>query len=118
MSRKSLILWGLVSLLAGLVGFLASVLGHFLGENGVSVAGIVGGAIGVFAATQVARRGGILSARRYWPATIGGLLGLILAAIIAVNHLHTPVVPIASILVIGLGAVFGAASRHGTSIDR
>jgi O-antigen/teichoic acid export membrane protein len=118
MSRKSLILWGLVSFLAGLFGFLASVLGHFVGGHGVSAAGLIGGAIGVFAGTQIARRRGILSAKRYLPATIGGLLGLILAAIIAVNHLHTPVIPIASILLIGLGAAFGAASRHGTTIDR
>ena len=118
MSRKSMLLFLLVCFLGGVGTLLGSVLGHFAGKSGLYAGAIVGGIVGVVAATQIARRRGILGPKRLWPATIGGTLGLILAAIIATNHLDTPVIPLASVLIIGLGAVFGAASRHGKSINR
>ncbi len=116
MSRKSLILWALVSFLGGVGTLLGSILGHFVGKSGLYVGAMVGGVVGIYLATRMARARGILGVKRFWPGTIGGWLGLILAAIIATNHLKTPVIPIASILLLGLGAVFGAASRHGKSI--
>src|SRR6478672_11747234 len=118
MSRKSLLLILFVCVLGGVGTLLGSMLGHFIGKSGLYVGAMVGGVIGVYAATRTARARGILGVKRFWPATIGGWLGLVLAAIIAVNHLNTPVIPIASVLLIGLGAAFGAASRHGKTIDR
>lgn len=118
MSRKTLVLAVLVSFLAGVATFLGSVLGHFFGTTGLYTGAIIGGIAGVVAATQIALRRGIIAPKRFWGATIGGILGLILAAEIATRNLSTPVIPLASILLIGLGAVFGAASRQGKSIDR
>ena len=117
MSRKSMLLFLLVCVLGGVGTLLGSILGHSVGKSGLSAGAIVGGFVGVYVATRIARARGILGVKRFWPATVGGWLGLVLAAIIATNHLNTPVIPIASILIIGLGAVFGAASRHGKSID-
>lgn len=118
MSRKTLVLAVLVSFLAGVATFLGSVLGHFFGTAGVFTGAIIGGIVGVIAATRIAMKRGIIAPKRFWGATIGGILGLLLAAEIATHNLSTPVVPLASILLIGLGAVFGAASRHRKSIDR
>ena len=118
MSRKSLLLFLLVCVLGGVGTLLGSILGHFVAKSGLYTGAMVGGVVGVYVATRIARMRGIIGVKRFWPATIGGWLGLILAAIIATNHLDTPVIPIASVLLLGLGAVFGAASRHGKSIDR
>ena len=118
MNRKTVVLAVLVSFLAGVAILLGSVLGHFFGTAGVFAGAIIGGIIGVVAATRIALKRGIIAPKRFWGATIGGLLGLILAAEIATRNLSTPVIPLATILLIGLGAVFGAASRHGKSIDR
>src|SRR5437867_4120135 len=118
MSRKSLLLFLLVCVLGGVGTLLGSILGHFDSKSGLYTGAMVGGVVGVYVATRIARMRGIIGVKRFWPATIGGWLGLILAAIIATNHLDTPVIPIASVLLLGLGAVFGAASRHGKSIDR
>ena len=116
MSRKSMLLFLLACALGAVGTLLGSILGHFVSRSGLYSGAMVGGVIGVYVATRIAHMRGILSLKRFWPATIGGWLGLVLAAIIAVNHLGTPVIPIASVLLIGLGAVFGAASRHGKSI--
>jgi peptidoglycan/LPS O-acetylase OafA/YrhL len=118
MSRKSMLLFVLVCALGGFGTFLGSILGNAFGKTGLYTGAIIGGTVGVAAATKIAVRRQILGPKRYWPATFGGVLGLLLAAIIATNNLSTPVVPLASILLIGLGAVFGASARHGKSIDR
>ncbi len=116
MTRKSMLLFVLVCFIAGVGTFLGSVLGHFVGTSRLYAGAIIGGVIGVAVATRIAVKRRILGPKRMWPATIGGWLGLILAAEIATRNLSTPVIPLASILLIGLGAIFGAASRHGKSI--
>ena len=116
MTRKSLLLFLLVCGFGGVGTFLGSVVGHFFGTVGVFSGAIIGGVVGVFVATRIAVNRQILGPKRFAAATIGGILGLILAAEIATRNMSTPVVPLASILLIGLGAVVGAASRHGKSI--
>src|SRR6478672_1053270 len=114
MTRKSMLLFLLVSAIAGVMTFLGSVLGHF--ARHLYTGAIIGGIAGVVVATRIAVSRRILGPKRMWPANVGGVLGLILAAEIATRNMSTPVIPLASILLIGLGAVFGAASRHGKSI--
>ena len=116
MTRKSMLLFVLVCFIAGVALFLGSVLGNAAGKTGLYAGAIIGGILGVAVATRIAVRRKILGPKRMWPATVGGWLGLILAAEIATRNLSTPIVPLASILLIGLGAIFGAASRHGKSI--
>jgi hypothetical protein len=108
----------LTCFLGGLGAFVGSVLGHAFGDTGLHVGAIVGGIAGVVTATRIALARKIVGPKRFWPATIGGVLGFVLAAMIAVHNLSSPVVPLLSVLLIGLGAVFGAASRHGKSIDQ
>src|SRR6266545_5694848 len=117
MSRKSLILIVLVSFLGGIATFLGSILGNAFGKTGLYTGAVIGGIAGVFVATKIAVRRQILGPKRFWPATVGGILGLLLAATIATNNMSTPVVPLASILLIGLGAVFGASTRRAKSTD-
>ena len=114
MSRKSALLFLVVCVTAGIGLFLGSILGHFFGGTGLQVGAIIGGAIGVFAGTQIACRRNILNRKRFVPATIGGMLGLGLAAVVATHHLDTPIIPIASIAIIGLGASLGAGTRKGS----
>ncbi|HYN80049.1 MAG TPA: hypothetical protein VES88_00990 [Gemmatimonadaceae bacterium] len=117
MSRKTVLLFVLVCFLAGIATFLGSVIGNAFGGTGLYAGAIIGGIIGVAAATRIALKREIIGPKRFWGATLGGILGLLLAALVATNNLSTPVIPLASILLIGLGAIVGAASGHGKSID-
>jgi len=116
MTRKSALLFVLVCGFAGIATFLGSVVGHFFGTTTVYAGAIIGGVSGIFVANRTAVSRQIPGPKRFWVATIGGILGLILAAEIATHNMASPVVPLASILLIGLGAVFGAASRQGKTI--
>ena len=49
--------------------------------------------------------------RDFWPTAAGAALGFAAAALVAVNTLSTPVGPILSTLLIGLGAVLGSHVR-------
>ena len=100
----------LVSGLGGLGAFLGSVLGHALGQAGVFAGAIVGGALAIVVAVRLAARFGLVSRTRVPHATLGGLGGFALAALVAVNTLSSPVGPILSVALIGLGALFGAAT--------
>ena len=113
MSRKPALLFLVVCVVTGPALFLGSVIGHLFGQTGVYVGAIIGGVAGVIAATQIACKRNILSRKRFIPATIGGMLGLALAAIVATHHMDTPIIPIASIALIGLGATLGAGARQG-----
>jgi hypothetical protein len=42
----------------------------------------------------------------------GGAIGFIVAAVIAVKNLHGPLIPMASVGLIGLGALLGKALGH------
>ena len=116
MSRKSFLLFLFVCLLGGIGTFLGSGLGNAFGKTGLNTGAIIGGIVRVAVATKLAVRRKILGPKRYWPATVGGVLGLLLAAVIATNNMSTPIVPLLSILLIGFGAVVGAGTRHGKSI--
>ncbi len=94
--------------LGGLGGAAGSMLGHGFGSRGLLVGALVGG---LLAALLVAR----LAAWRQWirrPATtgtaVGAAVGFLAAAAIATHTLSSPVGPIASTLLIGVGAVLGA----------
>ena len=82
-------------------------LGHFAGSTGVLVGGVMGGLIGVSVATRIAASRGWIERTDLPAATIGGQIGFALAAFIAVKTLSSPVGPILSTLLVGIGAVAG-----------
>lgn len=100
----------LTSGVSGLLTVLGSIGGHAFGRTGLSVGAVVGGIIGIALAGLIARRLRLIDHESYVPAVIGGTAGYIVAAGIAVNNLHTPVVPILSVSLVGLGAVVGSVT--------
>ena len=95
-------------LLGGVGGAVGSVVGHSAGRAGLWIGGIVGGILGSVAATALARSRHWLSASQFPLAAIGASLGFLCAAAIAVNTLGSPVGPVLSTILIGVGGVLGA----------
>ena len=104
-------LFALVSGLGGLGAFLGSILGNAAGKAGLFAGAILGGALAVTLGVRIAARFGLVPPTRIAHATLGGLGGFALAVLVAVNTLSSPIGPILSVALIGLGAIFGAARR-------
>jgi hypothetical protein len=94
-------------MLGGIGGFLGSVVGAALGDRALFVGGFLGGIAAAPLATRLALWRQWISRREYWPTTAGAALGFLAAATVAVNTLSSPVGPILSTALTGIGAVMG-----------
>lgn len=112
MILKNILLFLIVCALAGVCIFLGSVLGHSLGKVGLFSGAVIGGIVGVTLAVWLTTRFGLLDRAHSGVTCVGGLVGFIVAAVIAVNNLHGPLIPMASVGLIGLGAVIGKILGH------
>ena len=106
----------LMMFLAGAGGVLGSIAGNAFGRGGLITGGVVGGCLFVLAAGYLAARWSwIRPGQRIW-AVAGGEFGFLLAVMVALSTLSSPVGPVLSTLLVGTGAVLGALvgrSAHG-----
>jgi len=105
-------LFVLACILGGVGGLVGSILGGAFGQNGLFVGGFVGGAAIAPLSAKLALWRGWIAANQYWATAIGAAVGFLLAATIAINTLSSPVGPLSSTLLIGLGAVAGQKLRR------
>ena len=102
-------------LLGGAGGMLGSILGNAFGRTGLFVGGVVGGLILTSLTGIVAQWRGWIGREQVRTTGIGAMLGFLAAALIATRTLGSPVGPILSTCLIGLGALLGAklgSARH------
>jgi hypothetical protein len=91
---------------------IGSVIGHFLGATrGVMLGGLLGGALGVYFSVWVAAQRAWITPAGFLRTLVGGEIGFLLAASIALNTLSSPIGPLLSSILIGAGAVLGASIR-------
>ena len=104
--------------LGGVGGALGSMVGHSFGKGGLWAGGILGGLVASMLIARIALWRRWIVPTQYWPTALGTAIGFLLACVFAVNTLSSPVGPILSTFLIGLGAVLGsirapsAADRH------
>ena len=98
-------------LLGGFGGFVGSVIGGAFGQRFLFVGGVLGGILIAPMSAQLALWRGWIASRQFWPTAAGAALGFCAAALVAVNTLSSPVGPVLSTVLIGIGAVVG--SRRG-----
>ena len=109
MALKNLLLFLIVSALDAFFILLGSFMGHSIRSLGLFAGAIIGGTVGVAAAVWLAARFRLLERPSYAATFVGGLIGFVVAAVIAVKHLRGPVIPMAAVGLIGLGAILGKA---------
>jgi hypothetical protein len=100
-----------VSIVTGGFAMGGSIIGHFAGGKGLFIGAALAGIIGVIVAVR------FCIWRRWMPgsamakAMAGGIVGFLLAAYFAATNAHTPVIPILSTGLVGLGAFLGATLK-------
>ena len=122
MILKDALLFIIVCGLTGVFIFLGSVLGNSMGKTGLFVGALLGGVAGVAAAVWLAVRFSLLDRAGFGMTFVGGVIGFVVAAVIAVKNLHGPLIPMASVGLIGLGAllgkVLGRKRARGVALSR
>ena len=101
----------LACLLGGAGGLVGSILGGAFGQRGLFAGGVIGGVLVAPITANVARWRGWIAPNQFLGTALGAALGFLLAALIAVNTLSSPVGPVLSTALIGIGAIMG--SRQG-----
>jgi phosphotransferase system glucose/maltose/N-acetylglucosamine-specific IIC component len=114
MNRAALFLVACV--LGGLGGALGSMVGHSFGKAGLWAGGIIGGLLASVLIARIALWRRWIVRSQYWPTILGAAVGFLLACAVAVNTLSSPVGPILSTLLIGVGAVLGS-TRAPSAVD-
>ncbi len=110
---KQAVLFILVCALAGLVAALGSIVGAVVSHKSLFVGAIAGGLIGAYSAVWVAKFRRLITEPEVKSTAIGGCIGFLAAAAITVNNLHTPIIPILSTGLAGVGSLSGLALYRG-----
>src|SRR5262245_2627864 len=97
--------------IGGLGGFAGSVVGGAFGKPSLFAGGFVGGVLVAPITAWIARRRKWISMTAFWPTAAGAAIGFLAAATVAVNTLSSPIGPVLSTVLIGLGAVAGSRIR-------
>lgn len=97
--------------LGGVGGFVGSVIGASFGTRGLFVGGFLGGILIAPVSGKLALWRGWISKPQYWPTVAGAAVGFLAAAFVAVNTLSSPVGPILSTTLTGIGALIGSRRR-------
>lgn len=105
---KPWLLFLLGCVLPGLGGAVGSIVGHRFGTTGLWVGGVAGGLLASVAVAWIAARARWILAARQRGTALGTAVGFLIAAAIAVNTLSSPVGPVLSTLLAGIGAVVGS----------
>jgi hypothetical protein len=105
---RPVFLFVLGCVLPGLGGAAGSIVGHRFGTSGLWVGGICGGLLASIAVAGVAEQARWIAPDQRRGTAFGAAIGFLLAATIAVKTLSSPVGPILSTLIAGIGTVLGS----------
>lgn len=95
-------------IVGGVGAAVGSMVGHAFGSRGLFIGGVVGGLLAVALVSQLAAWRGWISKSQRGMTMLGGALGFLVAAVVATRTLSSPIGPILSSLLIGVGALLGA----------
>ena len=101
----------LVWMLSGVGAVAGSILGSAAGKTGLFAGAVVGGAVLAYLSPMLCSRFGWIAAAASRGASIGALLGFLVAAPVAATNLHTPVIPVLICSLAGVGALIGGARQ-------
>ncbi len=108
----SFALFALLVLAGGAGAFAGSVLGHAFGRTGLFAGALIGGALASAAAAFLCATFTWIHAAERIPTAMGAVAGFFVAAVIAVNTLSSPIGPVTSALLIGIGGLLGRRWGH------
>ena len=92
---------------AGLGAGVGSAVGSLIAHQVLFVGGTLGGLSGIWLGAWISARVNWIQKRETMAVALGATVGFACAVLIALNTLHTPVGPILSTLLVGVGGLVG-----------
>ena len=93
----------------GLGGAVGSVAGHSFGKAGLWTGGVLGGLLASLLVAWLAARMRLIPQEKQRLTALGTAVGFLLAVAVALNTLSSPIGPLLSTILAGLGALLGSA---------
>ena len=109
---KTFWLFLLGCVIPGVGGAVGSILGNAFGKTGLWIGGVAGGLVFSGLVAIIAAKLRLISGDERVMTAVGTAIGFVVAAAIAVNTLSSPVGPVLSTAIAGLGAVLGSRLRR------
>ena len=106
--RARVLLFLTAMVVGGAGGMLGSILGGAGGRSMLFVGGYIGGIVVAPLTARIAVRRRWIPPERATRVAIGAAAGFALAATIAINTLSSPIGPVLSTTLVGIGALLGA----------
>lgn len=97
-----------VWLVTGIGAVAGSVAGAAVGERSLFIGALLGGPLGAAAGVWLSNVFGWLAVQQRRAATLGAIVGFVIAAPVAVTNLQTPIVSVLICSLAGVGALVGA----------
>jgi hypothetical protein len=101
-------LFFVTTLLAGFFAAVGSMVGHLGGAVALRFGGIIGGLVGVAIAARLAVWRSWIARSDFGMTVLAAGIGFLLAAFIALRTLSSPIGPVLSTLLVGIGALIGS----------
>jgi len=100
-------------LMTGLATVGGSILGNAGGPTGLKAGAVLGGIIGLLIAIGIAKRLAWIPPAEIRGGFVGGLIGFAVAIAITLSNMDTPVAPVMSTGLVGVGVLIGAGFARG-----
>lgn len=95
------------SFFCGAFTFLGSILGNAFNQNALFAGAIMGGCSGVILSTYILARRGVINNNSLIPVIAWGIVSFGTATLFSVTNLNSPIIPLLSVLLVGLGCIMG-----------
>jgi hypothetical protein len=106
---KGAFLFFVSTVVTGAFAAIGSMVGHFFGSHlGVILGGVFGGLFGAILSARFAVRMRWIAHEEFYPTAFGAEIGFLAAVVIAMRTLSSPIGPILSATLIGVGALVGS----------
>jgi hypothetical protein len=109
--KRKVVIFVLVSLASGIFAVIGSILGGSLfGQTGLFIGALLLGILSVVVSILILYRVRWIGLPKLYRSMIGGVLGFLLAAVLAVygsRLFNSPVVPVLSVTLVGIGVLLG-----------
>ena len=108
-AMKGVFLFLVSTIVTGVFAAIGSMVGHFFGSHlGVILGGVFGGLFGALFSGRIAVRLRWIAGEEFYPTVFGAEIGFLAAVVIAMRTLSSPIGPILSSALIGIGALVGS----------